>query len=97
MTNYQVHLLNAEYGIDLVLDCAEDETILDAAENAGLDLPYSCRSGACGTCATQLTSGASPDQSDQSLLNERQIAEGLVLICSAYATGDCTLTTHQTV
>ncbi|APB33746.1 ferredoxin [Gloeomargarita lithophora Alchichica-D10] len=94
---YQVHLFNPEQGTRQVIDCAADETILDAAENAGLDLPYSCRAGVCGTCATKLTAGVAPDQSDQSFLDERQIARGLVLICSAYATGDCTLTTHQRV
>ena len=33
---------------------AEDETVLEAAERAGVGLPYGCRTGACGTCVGRL-------------------------------------------
>ena len=39
------------------IQCDEGTLILDAADEAGLDLPYSCRSGSCGTCAAKLASG----------------------------------------
>jgi ring-1,2-phenylacetyl-CoA epoxidase subunit PaaE len=61
-----------------------EETILEAAERAGLDLPFSCRGGVCSTCRTKLVRGEVEMQQNFAL-EAWELEEGFILACQSHA------------
>jgi ring-1,2-phenylacetyl-CoA epoxidase subunit PaaE len=62
-----------------------DASVLDAAERAGLELPFSCRSGICATCRARITEGAAV-MAHNIALEPWETEAGFVLCCQARPT-----------
>ncbi len=76
-----------------VIDCAANQTILHAAVIAGIDYPYVCASGNCGTCVSHLDAGevAMLPRGDAALSPD-QVKSGHSLACRAQPRSDVTVT-----
>jgi len=62
-----------------------DESVLDAAARAGIDLPFSCRAGVCSTCRAKVVSGA-VTMAHNIALEDWELAAGFVLCCQSRPT-----------
>lgn len=61
------------------------DTVLQTARSAGLQPPYSCETGSCGTCIAKIAQG-SARMNNNDVLEDDEIADGLVLTCQAVPT-----------
>ncbi|HWK61620.1 MAG TPA: CDP-6-deoxy-delta-3,4-glucoseen reductase [Eoetvoesiella sp.] len=71
-------------------------SVLDAAMEAGIVLPYSCRSGACSTCKGKVVSGSFEAGScPAQILSPEELAEGYTLFCQARPTSDMVIEARE--
>jgi len=73
------------------IEVTADQTVLSAAEDAGLGLPFGCRAGACGTCTAKLLTGEVCHRRPTRALKDRHREGGYVFPCIAVPEIDCHL------
>jgi ferredoxin len=94
MATYQVRLINKKEDLDATIEVDEETTILEGAEENGIELPFSCHSGSCSSCVGKVVEGE-VDQSEQIFLDDEQMSKGFALLCVTYPRSNCTIKTHQ--
>lgn len=87
---YQVELVNEGATIEV----RGDEYILDAAEDEGFDLPYSCREGECLSCSGLIEEGE-VDQPRANAIDEEEKKAGYALTCIAMPRSDLKVRTNE--
>jgi len=79
------------YGMEEEIEVKPNKTILEAAQDAGLDPPFSCTVGVCTTCRAKLHSGR-VKMDEREGLSDAEIDEGYILTCQSHPlTGDVNL------
>ena len=86
---YRVTVANAKQ----VIDCAANQTVLQAAIAAGIDYPYICATGNCGTCISHLDAGkVSMLARGDASLSPKLVKKGQRLACRSRPRSDVTMT-----
>jgi NAD(P)H-flavin reductase/ferredoxin len=87
---HKIHI--KDHGI--AFSCGQDKTVLDGALAAGYEIPYSCRSGICGSCRGQIASGEVRGGVGGGL-SEEERRDGHVLLCQARPCSDLTVAVRE--
>ena len=91
---YKVKIHNRQTGTNHTLTVPDDRYILHSAENQGTELPFSCRNGACTTCAVRVKSGVI-HQPEALGLSPHLREQGYALLCVSYARSDLEVETQD--
>ncbi|MEM7726842.1 MAG: 2Fe-2S iron-sulfur cluster-binding protein [Cyanobacteria bacterium P01_A01_bin.45] len=91
---HKIQIRDRANGITHTLEVPEDRYILHTAEKQGKELPFSCRNGACTTCAVRVISGDIYQPEAVGLSPELR-KQGYALLCVSYARSDLEVETQD--
>ncbi len=91
---YTVKVRDRATGREHTLQVPHDRYILHSAETQGVELPFSCRNGACTTCAVKVISGEIY-QPEAVGLSQHLQKQGYALLCVSYARSNLVVETQD--
>ncbi|MDJ0795313.1 MAG: 2Fe-2S iron-sulfur cluster-binding protein [Calothrix sp. MO_167.B12] len=91
---YKIQVHDRTHNINHSLQVPDDRYILHSAEQQGIELPFSCRNGACTTCAVRVLEGDIYQPEAVGLSPELQ-KKGYALLCVSYARSDLEVETQD--
>lgn len=83
----------------VTVEVKENQSLLEAGEEQGWELPYACREGQCLSCGGHVVDGPSEDfvvHNNQQMLESPELEDGYTLTCVAYPKADFSLETGET-
>ncbi|MBD2022096.1 2Fe-2S iron-sulfur cluster binding domain-containing protein [Leptolyngbya sp. FACHB-36] len=92
MADYTVEIQHQ--GSTHTIQVPADRTVLEVANELGLELPSSCTAGVCTTCAAQILSGT-VEQPDAMGISPDLKQQGYALLCVAYPRSDLQIATEK--
>ena len=92
--NYQIKIHDRRTDTHHQVNVPSDRYILHSAEDRGLELPFSCRNGACTACAVRVKSGHLSQPEAMGLSPQLQ-SQGYALLCVSYACSDLEVETQD--
>ncbi|BAY92080.1 MULTISPECIES: 2Fe-2S iron-sulfur cluster-binding protein [unclassified Tolypothrix] len=91
---YKIRVRDRNTGKEYTIQVPEDRYILHSAEQQGTELPFSCRNGACTTCAVRVLSGEIYQPEAIGLSPELR-RKGYALLCVSYPRSDIEVETQD--
>ncbi len=91
---YTIQIHNRQTGTHHTVQVPDDRYILQSAENQGVKLPFSCRNGACTSCAVRVRSGQ-VYQPEAMGLSQNLRDQGYALLCVSYPRSDLEVETQD--
>ena len=91
---YNIHIHDRHNDLNYDAKIPEDQYILQYLETQDKNLPFSCRNGACTTCAVRIISGEIEQPEAMGLSNELK-QQGYALLCVSYPRSDLEVETQD--